>query len=190
LNPTVDNWVMPNVRGLAGVLGSGLSMIAAGIAALVLVSVLLAFHGWPTNAATGTVPRLIAATTSTQAPVPTLVIGRTATGRTAVARRGGALVRQAPAPRTHNAPSSVPLYSDASKPKTPGLPPKPTPKSCGCLEVPTPLPAQITQLIDQSTKSANSLTQQLNDGVTSTTQTAGGVVNGVTRTVAKTLSGK
>jgi hypothetical protein len=190
LNPTVDNWVMPNVRGLAGVLGSGLSMIAAGIAALVLVSVLLAFHGWPTNAATGTVPRLIAATTSTQAPVPTLVIGRTATGRTAVARRGGALVRQAPAPRTHNAPSSVPLYSDASKPKTPGLPPKPTPKSCGCLEVPTPLPAQITQLIDQSTKSANSLTQQLNDGVTSTTQTAGGVVNGVTRAVAKTLSGK
>jgi hypothetical protein len=189
LDRTADIWVMPRVRGLAGVLGSGLSMIAAGIAALVLVSVLLAFHGWPTNAATGTVPRLIAATTSTQARVPTLVIGRHATTRR-VAARGGAHVHQAPVTRVRNAPSGSPTYSDLStRPKPPGASPKP-PTKCSCVTVPPPaLPPQITQLIDQGTKNANSLGQAVNDGVSSTTQTVGGVLNDVSKTVGKTLGG-
>jgi hypothetical protein len=179
LNPIADIWVMPNVRGLAGVLGSGLSMIAAGIAALVLVSVLLAFHGWPTNAATGPVPRLIAATTTSQAHVPTLVIGGHATTRTAPAR-GGATALRSPTARVHNAPRG-PLYSDASRPKTPGSSPKP-PKLCGCLMIPAPiLPPEITTIIDQGSKNASGLTQQLNDGVTRTTQTLGSVVNAVTK---------
>jgi hypothetical protein len=178
LNPIADIWVMPNVRGLAGVLGSGLSMIAAGIAALVLVSVLLAFHGWPTNAATGPVPRLIAATTTTQARVPTLVIGGHATTGTARAR-GGAPVLRSPIARVHNAPRG-PLYSDASRPKTPGLSPKPQ-KPCGC-QITTPiLPPEITTIIAPVTKNASGLTQQLNDGVSSTTKTLGGVVNAVTK---------
>jgi hypothetical protein len=162
-------------------------MIAAGIAALVLVSVLLAFHGWPTNADTGTVPRLIAATTSTQAHVPTLVIGRHATNRT-VAGRGGAHVHQAPVTRVRSTPNGAPIYSDASRPKPSGASTPKPPANCGCPMIPTtPLPPQVTQLIDQGTKNANSLGQQLNDGVTQTTQTAGGVLNDVTKTVGKTL---
>jgi hypothetical protein len=189
LDPSADSWVMPNVRGLAGVLGSGLSMIAAGIAALVLVSVLLAFHGWPTNAATGSVPRLIAATTSTQARVPTLVIGRPATAPTVAAR--GVRVHRAPVTRGHKAPSNAPLYSDASRPKAQVAPPqpKPGPGPIPCTGVcpPVQLPPPIDQIITQGKDNANSLGQQLNDGVTHTAQTVGGVLNDVTKAVGKTL---
>jgi hypothetical protein len=189
LDRSADSWVMPNVRGLAGVLGSGLSMIAAGIAALVLVSVLLAFHGWPTNAATGAVPRVIAATTSTQPRVPTLVIGRHATAPT-VAARGGARAHQAPVTRVHNRPSRAPLYSDASRPKA-LVPPPPktrTPPGNTCSGIcPPKLPPPLDQIITTGTDHAKSLGQQLNDGVTGATQTVGGVLNDVTKTVGKTL---
>jgi hypothetical protein len=53
----------------------------------------------------------------------------------------------------------------------------------------TPLPAQITQILDQGSKNASGLTQQLNDGVTRTGQAVGGVLNDVTKTVGKTLGG-
>jgi hypothetical protein len=56
-------------------------MIAAGIAALMLVSVLLTFHGWPGVASSGPIPRVVAVTTtgaSSHARVPTLVVGSAA----------------------------------------------------------------------------------------------------------------
>jgi hypothetical protein len=159
-------------------------MIAAGIAALVLVSVLLAFHGWPTNASTGRVTRLIAATTTTQAHVPTLVIGRRATARTAPGR-GGATAHRSPIARVHNAPSRGPLYGDASKPKTSGSSPgkKGGKQPCSGIDCGTPISIspQIDQIIAPVTKNASSLTQQLNDGVSRTTKTVGGVVNDVTK---------
>ena len=193
-DPTVDIWVMPKVRGLAGVLGSGLSLIAAGIAALVLVSVLLAFNGWPTNASSGTVPRLIAATTSTQARVPTLVIGGHARTPTPPARRVAQL-HAAPVTRAHVPSSAAPIYSDASRPAPPvSLPPvkKILPPQCvgaTCGAQPPALPSQVTQIIDTGTKNANSLGQVLNDTVGKTTQTAGGVLNDVSKTVSKSLGG-
>jgi hypothetical protein len=53
----------------------------------------------------------------------------------------------------------------------------------------TPLPPQVTAILDQGSKNANGLTQQLSDTVTRTTGTVGGVLNDVTKTVGKTLGG-
>jgi hypothetical protein len=164
-------------------------MIAAGVGALVFVSVLLAFHGWPSSAANGPVPRLVATTTSTQSNVPTLVIGRAAATRSTSARPG-ASARTAPVTRTHSAPSTrAPVYSDASKP-APASPPakKPAAPCPGCTTT-TPLPPQVQQIIDQGTQSANTLGQQVNDGLQKTGQTVSGVLSGVTSTVNKTVTG-
>ena len=167
-------------------------MIAAGIAALVLVSVLLAFHGWPTNASTGTVGRVIAATTTTQGHVPTLVIGNHSTAG-ATPAHGAALARQTPATRQHNAANNAPLFNDAIKPKTPGSPPgkKIGPPGCTGITCGTPItiPSQIDQIITTGQENASSLGQQVSDGVSQTTQTVGGVLNDVTKAVGKAVGG-
>lgn len=196
VKPTADTWVMPKVRGLAGVLGSGLSMVAAGIGALIFVSVLLAFHGWPTNAAGGTAPRAIMVATTPVAPVAKLVIGRPASARTAAAANVAARTRTTPG-QTHSAPSTrLPTFTDLSRPKPTAPAPKPKlPTVCGsgagvaaCPNItPATLPPVVTTLIDQGTHSANGLTQQVQDGLSNTGKTVGGVLNGVTSTLSKAL---
>lgn len=190
-----DEWVMPRVRGFAGVLGSGLSMVAAGVTALIFVSVLLAFHGWPGDVAGSTTPRIVTVAAVAPAPVPTLVIGRPATARaagaTAATPGGGRSGVRNGAPST-----SGPTFSDLSRPKPVGStqPHGKTQPSGGCtgtlvagqcVNLPgVTVPSQVSQVIQSVPPS---LTQQLQTGVQNTTNTAGGVIGGVVNTVAKAL---
>jgi hypothetical protein len=180
LDPEADVWVMSNFRGLAGVLGSGLSLIAASLAALVFVGVLLAFHGWPTDATTGALPPSVAVVSAPATPAPTqLVIGPRATrpGTRAAAANG----HTSPAAgRLRRAPStSAPFFSDASRPKgastTLGRTGKKPPTPCGCVEVPaTILPPQVAQILGQVQPQAGSVTQQVQKALGGATTSVGG----------------
>jgi hypothetical protein len=178
------------------VLGSGLSMVAAGIAALIFVSVLLAFHGWPGDVSSNTTPSIITVAAATPPPVPTLVIGRPA-----APRRTGAATGAAPGGRArlrNGAPSTgTPTFSDLSRTGATTKPPStnhtPPPPGCSgtlvagqCVNLPAvAVPSQVSEVIDQVQQP--SLTQQVQTGVQDTTKTAGGVIGGVVNTISKAL---
>lgn len=196
MNRRADTWMMPNLRGMTGVLGSGLSMIAAGVVALVFVSVLLAFHGWPGVETTGTVPRIVAvtATTATE-PSARLVIGSRAT---AAGRAGATSARRAktsPAAGhgalrslgvthhegSHAAPPTAPAPKHPTVPiKVPSTPPVTVP------DVPVP---NVPNIVNQVAPGAAPIVQSAGQAVNSTLQTASNAVGGVLGVVAKVVSG-
>lgn len=217
MSPRVDSWVMPTLRGMPSVLGSGLSMIAAGVAALMLVSVVLAFHGWPGVASSGPIPRVVAVAATgpaSHARVPTLVIAPTAAPAvqstnvaapsqrpsggqvhpyTGTSRRPGFVPATGSVPTSSN---SAPAGSGGGTAPQPRPQPKPQPTdpvtSVLNQVTGTPPPSGPSPTLPQTVNNASQAVQQVVSAAAPppVSSPVNKVVDGVTGTAGKLLGGK